>query len=75
LGRRLRLRPSPRGAASVRQRDDPGDLVVPDGIAYVLCLYVPDLARDVVAPLRRAGYRDDEIAGVVALPDGGGSTR
>lgn len=36
--------------------------LIPDGIAYVLCAYVPDLVRDVVAPLRLAGYRDDEIA-------------
>lgn len=36
--------------------------LIPDGIAYVLCGYVPDLVSDVVAPLRLAGYRDDEIA-------------
>lgn len=41
--------------------------LVPDGIAYVLCAYVPDLPRDVVAPLRMAGYRDDEIATVVDI--------
>jgi mannose-6-phosphate isomerase len=41
--------------------------LVPDGIAYVLCLSVPDLSRDVIGPLRRAGYRDDEIALLGAL--------
>lgn len=35
--------------------------LVPDGIAYVLVCYVPDLMRDVVEPLRTAGYSDDEI--------------
>lgn len=35
---------------------------VPSGVAYVLCVSVPDLTHDVVAPLRQAGYRDDEIA-------------
>ncbi|CAG0995332.1 mannose-6-phosphate isomerase [Anaerolineae bacterium] len=28
----------------------------------LLCTYVPDLRRDVIEPLRRANYRDDEIA-------------
>ena len=28
----------------------------------LLCAYVPDLRRDVIEPLRRANYRDDEIA-------------
>jgi len=36
--------------------------LIPDGIAYVLVAYVPDLATDVVAPLRAAGYEDEEIA-------------
>jgi len=35
--------------------------LVPDSIAYVLVCYVPDLLRDVVEPLREAGYTDDEI--------------
>lgn len=35
--------------------------LVPDGIAYALVCYVPDLLRDVVDPLRAAGYSDDEI--------------
>lgn len=41
--------------------------LIPDGIAYVLCVYAPDFGRDVVSPLRRAGYRDDEIATLGAL--------
>jgi hypothetical protein len=39
--------------------------LVPDGIAYLLCAYVPDLECDVVAPLRMAGYQDNEIETVV----------
>lgn len=35
--------------------------IIPDGVAYLLCTYVPDLLRDIVTPLRLAGYRDDEI--------------
>lgn len=41
--------------------------LIPNGIAYVLCLYVPDLVRDVIAPLHGAGYRDDEITTVTPL--------
>ncbi len=41
--------------------------LIPDGIAYVLCAYAPDLVRDVITPLRLAGYRDDEIATLGAL--------
>jgi mannose-6-phosphate isomerase len=35
--------------------------VVPEGEASLVACYVPDLERDVVAPLRGAGYSDDEI--------------
>ena len=35
--------------------------VVPDGLSYVLVCYVPDLASDIVGPLRAAGYGDEEI--------------
>lgn len=35
--------------------------LVPDGIAYVLVCYVPDLWNDIVLPLRAEGYGDDEI--------------
>lgn len=45
----------------------PSFTLVPDGVAYVLCAYVPDLERDVSAPLRLAGYRDAEIATIAAL--------
>lgn len=41
--------------------------LVPDGIAYVLCAYAPDLMQDIVAPLRLAGYRNDEIATVMSI--------
>ncbi len=35
--------------------------VVPDGEASLVVCYVPDLERDVVAPLREAGHSDEEI--------------
>ena len=35
--------------------------VVPEGEASLIVCYVPDLQRDVVAPLREAGYSDEEI--------------
>jgi mannose-6-phosphate isomerase len=35
--------------------------VVPEGEASLIVCYVPDLERDVVVPLRDAGYSDDEI--------------
>jgi mannose-6-phosphate isomerase len=35
--------------------------IVPDGDASLVACYVPDLERDVVAPLRAAGYVDVEI--------------
>ncbi len=39
-----------------------GFTLVPDGKAVVLACFVPDLARDIVAPLRAAGHTDAEIA-------------
>lgn len=56
--------------ASLRSRT-----FIPDGIAYVLCAYVPNLMRDVVAPLRLAGYRDDEIAALGTMGSVLGTTR
>jgi mannose-6-phosphate isomerase len=35
--------------------------IVPEGEASLIVCYVPDLERDVVAPLRAAGYLDEEI--------------
>lgn len=35
--------------------------IVPDGEADLVACYVPDLERDVVEPLRAAGYTDEEI--------------
>jgi mannose-6-phosphate isomerase len=35
--------------------------MVPEGEASLIVCYVPDLARDVVMPLREAGYSDEEI--------------
>ena len=35
--------------------------IVPEGGASLVACYVPDLVRDVVAPLREAGYPDDDI--------------
>jgi len=35
--------------------------VVPEGEASLIAGYVPNLERDVVAPLREAGYSDEEI--------------
>ena len=35
--------------------------MVPEGEANLIVCYVPDLTRDVVAPLREAGYSDEEI--------------
>ena len=35
--------------------------VVPEGEASLVVCYVPDLERDVVAPLREAGHSDEEI--------------
>ncbi len=36
--------------------------VVPEGEASLVVCYVPDLERDVVAPLREAGHSDEEIS-------------
>jgi mannose-6-phosphate isomerase len=35
--------------------------VIPDAQAGLVACYVPDLARDIVGPLREAGYADDDI--------------
>jgi hypothetical protein len=35
--------------------------MVPQGESSLIVCYVPDLARDVVTPLREAGYSDEEI--------------
>ena len=35
-----------------------------DGGASLICCYVPDLERDIVAPLREAGYSDEQIRGL-----------
>jgi len=35
--------------------------VVPDGIARLIACYVPDLALDIVTPLRESGYSDELI--------------
>jgi mannose-6-phosphate isomerase len=35
--------------------------IVPEGETSLISCYVPDLERDVVAPLRTAGYSDEEI--------------
>jgi mannose-6-phosphate isomerase len=35
--------------------------IVPEGEASLIACYVPSLERDVVAPLREAGYSDEEI--------------
>jgi mannose-6-phosphate isomerase len=35
--------------------------LVPEGEASLIACYVPDLERDVVAPLREAGFSDEEI--------------
>ncbi len=43
--------------------------IVPGGLGYVLIGSVPDLARDVVLPLRRAGYDNQTIASLVTRGD------
>ena len=35
--------------------------LIPEGEASLIACYVPDLERDVVAPLREAGFSDEEI--------------
>ncbi len=37
---------------------------VPDGLAYVLLARVPDLHRDVISPLREAGYNREDISSI-----------
>lgn len=46
----------------------PGFTLVPDGKAVVLACFVPDFPRDIVAPLREAGYGDAEIATLGEIP-------
>jgi mannose-6-phosphate isomerase len=46
----------------------PGFTLVPDGKAVVLACFVPDFPRDIVAPLRDAGYDDAEIATLGEVP-------
>lgn len=48
----------------------PGFTLVPDGQAVVLACFVPDFPRDIVEPLRRAGYSDAEIATLGEVPSG-----
>lgn len=38
--------------------------IIPDGLGYILIGSVPDLARDVISPLRRAGYDQSAIASI-----------
>src|SRR3712207_6589223 len=44
--------------------------VVPEGVkeASLVACYVPDLRRDVIAPLREAGYSDEEIRALGEVP-------
>jgi hypothetical protein len=42
--------------------------LVPDGLGYVLLAYVPDLERDVVSPLRSAGYDRATISALIEGP-------
>ena len=46
----------------------PGFTLVPDGKAVVLACFVPDFPRDIVTPLRKAGYDDAEIATLGEIP-------
>ena len=46
----------------------PGFTLVPDGKAVVLACFVPDFPRDIVTPLREAGYGDAEIATLGEVP-------
>ena len=50
----------------------PGFTLVPDGKAVVLACFVPAFPRDIVEPLRRAGYSDVEIATLGDVPLGSG---
>ncbi len=43
--------------------------IIPTGQADLIVCYVPDLMRDIVEPLRAAGYRDDQIAGLGDIPN------
>lgn len=46
----------------------PGFTLVPDGKAVLLACFVPDFPRDIIAPLRQAGYTDAEIATLGDVP-------
>ncbi|HEV2527312.1 MAG TPA: hypothetical protein VGT61_02540 [Thermomicrobiales bacterium] len=46
----------------------PGFTLVPDGKAVVLACFVPSFPRDIVEPLRAAGYGDDQIATLGDVP-------
>lgn len=50
----------------------PAFTLVPDGKAVVLACFVPDFPRDIVEPLRRAGYSDAEVATLGEVSFGGG---
>src|SRR5215212_8932304 len=41
--------------------------LVPEGEASLVACYVPDLRRDVVEPLKKAGYSEEEIRGLGEL--------
>jgi mannose-6-phosphate isomerase len=42
-----------------------GDVeITPEGEATLVACYVPDMERDVVGPLREAGYSGEEIRGL-----------
>jgi mannose-6-phosphate isomerase len=46
-----------------------GEFVVePSGVADLIVCYVPDLAQDIVAPLRDAGYSNEQIAALGKVP-------
>ena len=38
--------------------------LLPEGEASLIVCYIPDLMRDVISPLREAGYSDEEIRGL-----------
>ncbi|MER3438306.1 MAG: mannose-6-phosphate isomerase [Chloroflexota bacterium] len=43
--------------------------IIPSGEADLIVCYVPQLMRDIVAPLRAAGYSDEQIASLGDIPD------
>jgi mannose-6-phosphate isomerase len=42
--------------------------IEPTGVADLIVCYVPDLADDIVAPLRNAGYTDEQISALGVVP-------